>query len=143
MTGVTYKELTISSRPESLAKVRKHIETILERTQASEREIGVVVLAYDEALANIVEHAYEGRTGIIEVSIRAGIDHMEVILRDQGEPFNPLLADTGDVKAKFDAGKDGGYGLTIIRRIMDDVRYKYENRYNVLTLIKRFPRATS
>src|SRR5580692_6116696 len=52
-----------------------------------EAECRAIVLALDEAVANIIRHAYGGRSdGLIELECRETADGLEVSMLDSGEP---------------------------------------------------------
>jgi anti-sigma regulatory factor (Ser/Thr protein kinase) len=80
-----------------------------------------MTLAVDEAMANIIRHAYHGDFDqAIEVNCRAWNDRLEFTLLDQCEPPDParLAAHPLDDMAL------GGRGIHIMRTIMDDVCYE-------------------
>ena len=63
---------------------------------------------------------------------------MTVVFRDSGPPFDPLHAKEPDVISALNKRKPGGLGIFIIKKLMSDVRYVYENGQNVLTIEKDF-----
>src|ERR1700726_1811358 len=51
-----------------------------------ETECGAIALAVDEALANIIRHAYHSRAdGLIELECRESADGLEITLLDRGD----------------------------------------------------------
>ena len=57
-------------------------------------------------------------------------------LRDEGKPFDPTAADTGDVVEATKQQKMGGLGIHLIRHYMDEICYERQNNQNVLTMKK-------
>jgi hypothetical protein len=52
-----------------------------------EAECRAIVLALDEAIANVIRHAYRGGSdGLIELECRESADGLEVSMLDRGEP---------------------------------------------------------
>lgn len=102
-------------------------------------EIYAVQLAVDEAATNIIEHAYEGKeVGEIELQCEVLSDGIKIILRDQGEPFDPDGLPKPELNVPLDQLKPRGLGVFLIRQMMDEVDYKFSPRNgNVLTMIKR------
>ena len=103
-----------------------------------------VEIASEEALVNIIRHAYKNRTGSIEIYIQEGEPFVEITICDHGPPFNPLERDiTFDRSAGIDEREVGGLGILFMREYMDEVRYRREGDANILSLIKKrdvFPR---
>jgi anti-sigma regulatory factor (Ser/Thr protein kinase) len=93
-----------------------------------------VTLAVDEALANIIRHAYKNRYDQqIELNCQAGNDQIEFTLLDQGEPPDPARI----CGQPLDDVSLSGRGTHLIKKIMDEVTYERVPGGNQLTLIKR------
>ena len=96
-------------------------------------------LSIEEAVENVVRYAYEGGIGWLEVG--TSLDHdslvLTVELRDAGVPFNPLEAPDPDVTLPANEREIGGLGIYLCKKMMDDIRYRYEDGNNVLTMTKR------
>lgn len=97
-----------------------------------------IEIACSELAANICSYAYKGETGDFEVMVEECGREVKISFTDHGKPFNPLLNDTPDTTASFSARKAGGLGVFIVKKLMNDVLYRYENGCNVLVLIKLF-----
>lgn len=78
-------------------------------------------LAVDEAIANIVKHAYGGRTDQrIHVTAEAYRDHLAIHLRYVGKAF-----DRRDVAPPaLDGSRESGFGVFMIESSVDAVRYR-------------------
>lgn len=135
-------ELHLESNPETLCLVRAALERAAgEVLKFRESESRAIVRAVDEALANIIRHAYEGRGGKpIEVScrrLRSGKDAkkslgIEIILSDSG-----VEADRSKLKSRaLEEVRPGGLGLHLIQKSMDVVEFSRENNRNYLRLVK-------
>lgn len=57
---------------------------------------------------------------------------------DKGVEFNPLIKDEPDLTLKAEERDIGGLGLTIVRKNVDEIDYRYENNQNILTIEKIF-----
>jgi serine/threonine-protein kinase RsbW len=98
-----------------------------------------VEMAVDEACTNIIVHAYggEGR-GDIECTCQINGNGLTVTLRDRGCPFDPSSVPEPNVDATLQNRREGGLGLYLIRKLMDDVRFKFTpDAGNILTMVKR------
>jgi anti-sigma regulatory factor (Ser/Thr protein kinase) len=95
-------------------------------------------LAVDEALSNIIRHAYKNRYDQkVEFDCLVSETQMEFTLLDQGEAPDParICAQPMDELAL------SGRGTHLIRAIMDEVSYQQVSKGNQLKLIKRLPGA--
>ena len=88
-------------------------------------------------LANIDSYAYENG-GEVEILTKCRDRVMTMVFRDNGKPFNPLLVQEPDVTLPLGERKPGGLGIFIVKKLMSDVSYAYENGQNVLTIEKDF-----
>lgn len=101
-----------------------------------------IELAAEEALVNIINYAYRDNGGKVEI-----ICHQEnspkslvITLKDQGVAFDPIKqAPPIDSQTLVEEKPIGGYGIFLIRKIMDEIRYKREGDANILTLVKYVP----
>lgn len=96
-----------------------------------------ITIASSEILANIDSYAYEDG-GEIEVLTKCRDRSMTVVFRDKGRPFNPLLVGEPDVSIPLNKRRPGGLGIFVVKKLMTDVSYVYENGQNVLTIVKEF-----
>jgi serine/threonine-protein kinase RsbW len=95
-------------------------------------------MAVDEACTNIIEHAYggEGR-GDIECTCQIESDRLIVRLCDHGRPFDPSSVPEPDINASLEERTEGGLGLFLIRKLMDEVHFEFTAESgNVLTMVK-------
>jgi anti-sigma regulatory factor (Ser/Thr protein kinase) len=136
---VSLKILTPSD-PRFLSVIRAAVGELGTVYGLSGEELRGIVLAVDEALANIIRHAYRGAFDrAIEVTCKGRADRLEFTLLDQGESPNPAR-----LKAHpLEEGALSGRGTHIIRTVMDEVCYERAPRGNQLRLIKWLPAAAS
>jgi serine/threonine-protein kinase RsbW len=126
-------------RFESLAGIRKFVSEAAEEAGFNDKEIYAVELAVDEACANIIEHAYggEGKGEIICICNDVN-DGLEIILKDEGERFDPSGVSVPDFSIEIEKLKPRGAGLFLIRHMMDDVDFKSSDvSGNELRMVKR------
>ena len=126
-------------RFESLAGIRKFVSEAAEEAGFDDKEIYAVELAVDEACANIIEHAYggEGKGEIICICNDLN-NGLEIILKDEGEQFDPSGVSTPDFSIEIENLKPRGAGLFLIRNMMDDVDFNFsEDSGNELRMVKR------
>jgi anti-sigma regulatory factor (Ser/Thr protein kinase) len=95
-----------------------------------------VTLAVDEALANIIRHAYKHRHDQeIELKCQISGDQMEFRLLDRGEPPDPARI----CSQPLDDVSLSGRGTHLIKATMDAISYERLPEGNQLKLIKHLP----
>jgi anti-sigma regulatory factor (Ser/Thr protein kinase) len=95
-------------------------------------------MAVDEAMANVIRHAYRGSfDGAIELNCRVWDDRLEFTLLDQGECPDPERL----APHPLDHVALSGRGTHIMRTVMDEVSYEQVPGGNQLRLSKRLPAA--
>ena len=101
--------------------------------------VNKILLAAEEILVNVIRYAYPGGTGDLTIActFTGGNNELTIDIADSGMEFNPLLAAPPDTSLPVEERPIGGLGIFIVRKIMDEVRYRRENGRNVLTMIKR------
>jgi len=139
--SVLLLKLELQSNPEMLCVVRHALGQLAETLGFSTTECREIVLAVDEALTNIIRHAYRGEGGR---PIRATFRRIEVLLDGrQKKGLEIVLEDRG---MKVDGEKlcgrsleevrPGGLGLHFIKESMDTVEFRRKFARNQLRLIK-------
>ena len=93
-------------------------------------------LAVDEAVTNILTHAYGG-PGDIELDVATSGPDLVVRIRDHAPPFDPGLSHPDNPQDSGNHHTPGGFGLFLIQSAMDEVTYQSLDDGNELTLIKR------
>jgi anti-sigma regulatory factor (Ser/Thr protein kinase) len=93
-------------------------------------------VALDEIVANIVAYGSRGGDGAaLDVWFRRKGDQVEVTIADDGPSFDPLSRPAPDVSLPLEARQPGGLGISLVRSLMDEVRYTRTNR-NILFIRK-------
>lgn len=124
------------ARMEGLHELLEFVDAGARSSGFSEQARGRIRLASEEALVNVILHAYHGAEGPVEVGWEmTGEPALEIVIRDQGAAFDPLKAEEPDTKAGLEERKVGGLGIFFIREVTNRVQYRRENRENVLTLV--------
>jgi anti-sigma regulatory factor (Ser/Thr protein kinase) len=99
------------------------------------KKIREIELATEEALVNICNYAYPERTGDVEVMCKLDSNRFIVEIIDSGIPFDITSLPDPDVTADADQRKIGGLGAFLIKKMVDEVKYRRENNRNILNLI--------
>jgi len=97
----------------------------------------------DEALTNIVTHAFGdsegGRETLIRLACFDGPQGIALRIEDTGPAFDPTLAVPGPQAESVETAEMGGHGLRLMRHYLKSVHYTREGGRNVLTLVAGEP----
>jgi len=96
-----------------------------------------LLLVFEEVLVNVVEHAYGGRAGSVEIRVGCETNQLQIVFVDQGMSFDPLSQDTPDLDAPIEERPIGGLGVHLVKTLCDEVEYRREEESNILTVRKR------
>lgn len=133
------KTVTFPGRYESLPEVSKFVTHAARQAGLDPKAIYAVELAVDEACSNIIDHAYAGEDiGDMECTVSSSSEGLTVILRDYGQPFDPMHVPEPKTDVPLERLRPRGVGLFLMRKMMDRVYYESTpDQGNVLTMFKR------
>jgi sigma-B regulation protein RsbU (phosphoserine phosphatase) len=97
-----------------------------------------VNLVLEEIVTNVISYGYDDSLEH-EISVRLSWQdpRIELEVEDDGRPFNPLEAPEPEVERPLIERPVGGWGIHLIRRMMDDLEYRREGDKNCLLLRTR------
>ena len=139
--GSLLLKVELRSNPETLCIVRNALGQLAQTLGFSETECRSVVLAVDEALTNIIRHAYQGKPEQpIELycnRIQAARDGvlkpaLEIVLEDRGAAVDAKKL----CGRALDDVRSGGLGLHFMRESMDAVEFRRRWHRNQLRMVK-------
>ena len=127
--------LSIKSNPENLKKIRNLMTKTLSKTKVSIQEAQIIILAVNEACANIIKHGYKNdynRT--IDLTIKLEAKLLTIKIFDNGFKFDTNSFEPRDVSEV----KPGGLGVHIIKQVMDQVEYSQTSQgFNQIKMVKK------
>lgn len=128
---------TIESDIHAIPRVSLVLDQIMRASGFAEEEILDTQLAVEEAITNVIVHGYAKGPGTIVISCHTTRELAEIQIEDSAPPFNPLSIPEPDITTDIEERRIGGLGVFLIRQVMDEFSYRYENGKNILTLVKR------
>ena len=125
--------------PAQLEYLQKFIDFVAScsREQGFEKKrVHEIELATEEALVNILNYAYKETNGYVEIICKLDDNKRFIIeIVDTGIAFNVLSVTAPDISADISERQLGGLGVFLIKEVMDEVLYRYEDNKNKLSLI--------
>ncbi len=117
--------------------IRKWITDRLVSHNLSEIMIYDIITAVSEALSNIFRHAYSNElVQPVRIKVVVDKDQVQIVLRDFGKKFDFSNYQAPNLKK----ASTGGYGIYLIRRLMDSVQYVPREIGTELILCKKIDR---
>ena len=136
--------LELTSNPEILSVVRSAVTCLAANVGLPDADNRALTRAVDEALANVIRHAYANRPGQpIELLCRRINEHtkekrgpaLEIVMTDRG----PAANCKSFCGRPLDEVRPGGLGMHFIQSGADLVQYSRHLRKNRLRLVKFLP----
>lgn len=119
MATLLVLQLELPADARLLPRTRKAVAGYLEELGADADERADVVLALDEACANVIRHAFpNGTAGTIRLRAEIAHDAVTVQVEDDGTGFDALAA----TRREPDLEDTSGRGLHMIRKLMTTVQ---------------------
>ena len=129
---------TFEANHESLPAAMAFLEEQMDKMNIDMKKQMQISIAVEELFVNIAHYAYTEKTGkaTINVSVTDDPAAITIIFKDSGIPYDPLAKKDPDVTLSAKERKIGGLGIYLVKKMMDEVVYKYENGQNVLIIKK-------
>ncbi len=119
-TGSEYVTTSVQSDPRYLRLVRDFLTSLLDELGFDSHDRMGVVLAVNEAYANVIQHCYRGDTNQrVDLAVQIAPQVLTIELRDYGDQIDVACIEPRDL----DDVRPGGLGTHLMRTIMDEVTY--------------------
>lgn len=121
----------------SLDDIFRFVGRFLSDMRIEESVAFSINLAVEELFTNMVKYNAGASD---EVLIRADLADAQIRLQlidSDVDPFDPAALGEVDVRGSTVERKPGGLGLHLVRSVVDQLTYEYENRIMTVTITKR------
>ncbi len=122
----------------NIDEVNEWVEQYLKTESISLKTRLHIRMAIDEMYSNICY--YSGATeAVVGCRVTENEEEREVSLyfEDDGIPYNPLEHPDPDVTELLEKRREGGLGIYLVKKRMDEMHYEYQSGKNKLTLSKK------
>jgi serine/threonine-protein kinase RsbW len=138
------KALTIKSKTAYLTKVREFVSGEAKKFGFNDDDVGKITLAVDEACTNIIKHAYRyAGDHPIHLKLKTSNNTFEIMIEDQGMPFEPDSIKMPDMKEHVKNYKRGGFGMYLMKSLMDKVEYKIQPGIKNKVILTKYLQSSS
>jgi anti-sigma regulatory factor (Ser/Thr protein kinase) len=133
-TGVVW-HLRIERDRSAIGRLNDRLEQQLSPS-VPQAALRAVQVSLDELLTNVLMHA-QNASGPVDFKLSRSPGALDVTMSYLANRFDPT-AWKGEVKAKtIQAAEIGGHGIPLVRTLMDEFRYEYQDGANVVHLRKK------
>jgi len=128
--------ITLEASLENLEMINSFLHKWAKKASLSARGENELLLAVEEVFVNIVKYAYAESSGKVTIHCRIDEDNLILQIKDEGIPFNPLQFPEPHLASCLKERKVGGLGVFLMRKLVNNVKYEKQGKYNILTLVK-------
>ena len=129
--------LELHATPEEVMRAVEAVQEFARAQGVPEKMIFGLALALEECGSNVVNHALQrDAQKTFRVAAEKRGDAFVIELRDDGPAFDPTAARPRKPQQEDD-DLPGGWGIELVRRNIDEIRYVREGGENVLRLTKQ------
>lgn len=115
------------------------LQTYAKAQEIDDQTIFALALALEECGSNIVNHALRrDASQTFQISFEKTRDVFVIELRDRGPAFDPMAIPARQPQMEED-DVPGGWGIHLVRRHINEIRYRREGDENILRLTKHLP----
>lgn len=131
--------IEVRSDPRLLKCIRNLVRGWVEACEVARDAADEMVLAIDEACSNAIRHSYGGKCDrIVELTMRADDEYLEIRLCDQGEPCPPERRKRRILEAPDpDSLKPGGLGVQLMHSAFDEVEFSPDRTEGNCIIMRR------
>ena len=131
--------MTIESKHDELDRITAAIEELGEESGWPLELVYKINLVLEELTLNIMNYGYtDEEIHYIDVSVQTEESNVTIEIVDDGRPFNPISdAPAPDLEGPMMDRRIGGWGVHIVRTIMDDVSYVRTDNKNRMKLVAK------
>jgi serine/threonine-protein kinase RsbW len=121
-------ELTTPSHTENLEPVRSFLATIAQKAGFDETATMEIEVAVEETCVNAIKHAHNNdKTKPLHLRITIDPQKLTIVVRDQGQGFDPKPLEKQDAEVLLSKLRAGGRGILMMKMLMDEVHFASES----------------
>ncbi len=130
--------LKVPAKVDLLEEVLSFADRFLEKNGCSKREQMKIRLAVEEVFVNVASYAYTPLEGDVTITLEMENEPrgVKIEMIDSGRPFDPVAREEADTSEEALMAREGGLGILLVKSMMDEVSYTFEEGRNRLVMRK-------
>ena len=138
---LSVREISIPPETKHLGDLIAFLEAFCETKYCTPKTNAQLMLVCEELFVNVCTYGFPKGMPLQPVKITVAFDAklgcLHVVFLDRGIAYNPLQYESKTVDPA-DEKREGGLGLLLVRKYVDDIRYNRSDGMNVLRITKHF-----
>ena len=136
--------LKISNEMSEIIKILEYIEQLAVNGGFSAEEVNDILISAEEICVNVIMYGFPQKMQAqFEIEAWMEENRITIIVKDKGIPFDPTRLFEHPQEFNMRRESDGGYGLLLIRELMDEVKYSYDAEKGNMTTLTKIKKKTS
>ena len=128
-------ELTLPVLPDMELAATKTAEVVSKHMGLNDEQAAEIYMALIEACINAFEHSESDKQ--IEIHFKIKDDHLEIQVTDKGIGFDKSKVAIPKIEEKLGADYKRGWGLQLIKELMDTVEFESTEKGTTVTTTKK------
>jgi len=118
-----------------IEKLHSFLNGIRQRLSVPKKCLFETNLPLEEVYSNVLSYGFNNHTDhFIKITVTAAHGVLNILVEDDGKPFNSLEAKEPNLQYDLEKYAPGGLGIHLVQHFMDDIRYKRYQHRNILTM---------
>lgn len=115
--------------------ITEYVEEELDKELADEEKTMIMKfnIAIDELCSNVL---FYSEASTIFATLQVDETCVSLQFKDNGVPYDIMETEDPDLDAALDEDSVGGYGIFMVKNLMDVVEYSYTDNQNIVTIKK-------
>lgn len=134
---MTCAQMRLAADERTVARLKTLVERFCKAHGLPPTVSTLVMLSLDEIVSNIILHGYGRRPGQLSIGLHYEERALSVLIEDAGKPFDPTNVVAPPTGGTLASRREGGLGLLLVKKLMDEITYKRTGQINRLKLVKR------
>ena len=131
------REFSIPADKDHLPMLNDLLSDFMQAKKANQKTINQLLVCIEEIFVNVVDHADLPEGSQVDVSVSFADGLLTITFKDSGAKYNPLEKQDPDITLPANERREGGLGIFMTKKLVDNAKYEYVDGQNVLTLEKK------
>ena len=134
----TEDEIVLDATLENVQKATDYVRKYMTKLPLDSKTKHHIEVAVDEIVSNVARYSYGDEAGTVCLKVQTDEKSLTITVTDSGIAYNPLEKEDPDITLSAEERGIGGYGIFIVKNVMDEVSYAYEENKNIFKMKKNY-----